>query len=139
MLPVFPERIKIFEQKNKNVQNRNLKNNIETSNKKLINTEVHKNKFVDDSENSNNYVKQSIKRKSILKMNNNANNVSVFQIFKSKINNNEKNSNKSVEKDNIIYDNFVQNLKINFTSLAIWAIFNILQIMPELILSFFTI
>ena len=107
------DRIKKFEQKNKNSQQTNSKSNIETPKKKQINTEVHKNKFVDESETSNSYVKQTIKKKSLIKMNNNANNVSFFQILKSKINNNDKNSNRSMEKGNLIYNNFVKNLKID--------------------------
>ena len=107
------ERIKLFEQKNKNSQQTNSRNSIEKPNKKIINTEVHKSKYVDDSETSNSYVNQTIKKKSFIKMNNNENNTSLLQILKSKINDTIKNTNRSAEKGNLIYKNFVKNLKMN--------------------------
>ena len=121
------ERIKMFEQKNKQ---RNSKNLIETpvkmENKKYIpkstSTEKlkgdnkndileaddnRKNKFLENSDNNNSYVRQSIKRNSFLKNKNNNEIPLFFNIIKK---NKKTNNNKSVD-NNIIYKNFINNIK----------------------------
>ena len=140
------EKIKMFEQKNKNNQTltgnkpRKSKNNFETpiktenkkdfqSTEKIKNSnsleidylakEIHENKFICNSVNDdkNSYVRQSLKRKTIRsnnkdKDNNNISIISNNNLRKSKITHNTHNNNKSVEKSNFIYKNFVKNLKL---------------------------
>ena len=96
-------------------ENDNIYTNIKNTNNQELGTdylnEIHNNKFLDNSENcfnnSNSYVRQSIKRKSFLK--NNKNNININSIFSI---NSKKNKNKSTDKNNNIYSLFVNNLKL---------------------------